>query len=85
MADRLLPVIDVEVSAEAVGRHYGARASGGLLDGWLVDLVDEAAVERLEEAGLRTQAVPLYMRDREATSALAKATLDYAAELRAPR
>jgi LPPG:FO 2-phospho-L-lactate transferase len=85
MADRLLPVIDVEVSAEAVGRHYGARASGGLLDGWLVDLVDDAAVERLEGAGLRARAVPLYMHDREATSALAKATLDYAAELRAAR
>jgi LPPG:FO 2-phospho-L-lactate transferase len=85
MADRLLPVVDVEVSAEAVGLHYGSRASGGLLDGWLVDVVDEPAVEQLEGAGLRARAAPLYMHDREATSALAKATLDYAAELRAVR
>jgi LPPG:FO 2-phospho-L-lactate transferase len=83
MADRLLPVIGVDVAADAVGRHYGARESGGLLDGWLVDLVDAATVAPLEGAGLPTRAVPLYMRDREATSALAKATLGYAAELRA--
>jgi LPPG:FO 2-phospho-L-lactate transferase len=83
MADRLLPAIGVEVSAEAVGRHYGARAAGGLLDGWLVDLADAEAVNRLEVRSLQTRAVPLYMRDREATSALAKATLDFAAELRA--
>jgi LPPG:FO 2-phospho-L-lactate transferase len=82
MADRLLPVIGVDVTAEAVGRHYGPRSNGGLLDGWLVDLVDQAAVGRLEAEGLPARAVPLYMRDREATSALAKATLDLAAELR---
>jgi LPPG:FO 2-phospho-L-lactate transferase len=81
MADRLLPVIGVDVSAEAVGRHYGSRPHGGLLDGWLVDLVDDVAVDRLEADGLTTRAVPLYMSDGEATSALAKATLDLAAEL----
>ncbi|HSS67442.1 MAG TPA: 2-phospho-L-lactate transferase, partial [Nocardioidaceae bacterium] len=82
MADRLLPVIGVDVSAEAVGRHYGSREHGGLLDGWLVDLVDDDAVDRLAADGLATRAVPLYMSDGEATSALAKATLDFAAELR---
>jgi LPPG:FO 2-phospho-L-lactate transferase len=82
MADRLLPVIGVDVSAEAVGRHYGPRRDGGLLDGWLVDTVDADAAGRLAADGLPTHAVPLYMRDREATSALAKATLELAAELR---
>jgi LPPG:FO 2-phospho-L-lactate transferase len=81
MADRLLPVIGVDVTAEAVGRNYGPRSSGGLLDGWLVDLADADAVARLDAEGLPARAVPLYMRDREATSALAKATLDLAAEL----
>jgi LPPG:FO 2-phospho-L-lactate transferase len=84
MADRLLPVIGVNVTAEAVGRHYGPRATGGLLDGWLVDVVDQGAVAGLEAEGLPTRAVPLYMRDREATSAIAKATLALAAELRSP-
>jgi LPPG:FO 2-phospho-L-lactate transferase len=82
MADRLLPAIGVGVSAEAVGRHYGPRAHGGLLDGWLVDLSDAAAVEALAAEQLTARAVPLYMSDHEATNALAKATIDFAAELR---
>jgi LPPG:FO 2-phospho-L-lactate transferase len=82
MADRLLPAIGVEVSAEAVGRHYGPRSRGGLLDGWLVDSADAEAADVLDAEALPTRAVPLYMRDREATSALAKATLELAAELR---
>jgi LPPG:FO 2-phospho-L-lactate transferase len=81
MADRLLPVIGVDVSAEAVGRHYGARSRGGLIDGWLVDVADVAAVDPLEAEGLACRAAPLYMSDREATIALAKATLELAAEL----
>ena len=40
MADACLTAIGVETSAEAVGRHYGARSEGGLLDGWLVDTAD---------------------------------------------
>ena len=40
MADACLAAIGVETSAEAVGRHYGARAAGGLLDGWLVHTGD---------------------------------------------
>ena len=40
MADACLAAIGVETSAEAVGRHYGARSTGGLLDGWLVDTAD---------------------------------------------
>ena len=36
MADACLPVIGVEVSAEGVGRHYGARSADGLLDAWLI-------------------------------------------------
>ena len=42
MADACLTAIGVETTAEAVGRHYGARAEGGLLDGWLVH-TDEPA------------------------------------------
>src|SRR6478735_156078 len=71
MAEQMLTSIGVEVSAAGVGLHYGARAAGGLLDGWLVDAGDTAAVERLGEAGLPAIAVPLWMTDREATSAMA--------------
>ena len=43
---------------EAVGRHYGARADGGLLDGWLVHTGDAADVP-----GVEVRAVPLLMTD----------------------
>ena len=48
MADACLPAIGVETTAEAVGRHYGARAEGGLLDGWLVHTGDTADVPGAE-------------------------------------
>jgi LPPG:FO 2-phospho-L-lactate transferase len=82
MADRLLPVIDVDVSAAAVGRHYGARPTGGLLDGWLVDNSDSADAKALSAEGLPTFARPLLMSAPDTTAALALAALDLAAEVR---
>jgi LPPG:FO 2-phospho-L-lactate transferase len=73
MADRCLPVLGIEVSAEGVGRHYGARAAGGLLDAWLVAPDDPADVP-----GVDVRRVPLLMSSREATTALARAALDAA-------
>ena len=78
MADKLLPVIGVEVSAAAVARHYGARSAGGLLDGWLVDDADAGDVKELEDLGLAARSVPLYMLGPELTRDLAVATLDLA-------
>ncbi|TFV59614.1 2-phospho-L-lactate transferase [Geodermatophilus sp. DF01-2] len=73
MADRCLPVVGVEVSAEGVGRHYGARSTGGLLDAWLVHTGDRATVP-----GVDVRAVPLLMSSPAATAALARAALDAA-------
>jgi len=81
MADPLLRALGVEVSAAAVALRYGARSAGGVLDGWLVDDIDEALVPRVEAAGIRTRAVPLLMRDLDATAAMARQALDLAAEL----
>jgi LPPG:FO 2-phospho-L-lactate transferase len=78
MARQLLGVIGVEVSAAGVAEHYGARAAGGLLDGWLVDSVDEAAVGRIEAAGISCRAVPLWMTDHDATADMAAAALGLA-------
>ncbi|MET0998664.1 MAG: 2-phospho-L-lactate transferase [Marmoricola sp.] len=75
MARQLLGVIGVEVSAAGVAEHYGARSSGGLLDGWLVDTVDEADVARVEAAGIGCRAVPLWMTDHDATADMAAAAL----------
>jgi LPPG:FO 2-phospho-L-lactate transferase len=76
MAEQLLATIGVEVSAAAVGLHYGARDQGGVLDGWLVDRVDEPDVARVVEAGLACRAVPLLMHDVDATAAMAAAAVD---------
>jgi LPPG:FO 2-phospho-L-lactate transferase len=75
MAEQLLTAIGVEVSAAGVGLHYGARASGGVLDGWLVDEDDAAQVGPLQAAGLKAHAVPLYMTDPTATAAMAAAAV----------
>jgi LPPG:FO 2-phospho-L-lactate transferase len=81
MADACLDAIGVKTSAAAVAQHYGARRDGGLLDGWLIDDVDEAAVGLVEAAGIRARAVPLMMTDLDATAAMASAALELAAEV----
>jgi LPPG:FO 2-phospho-L-lactate transferase len=77
MADACLAAIGVDTTAEAVGRHYGARSAGGLLDGWLVDTADAGATV----PGVEVRAVPLLMTDLDATAAMARAALDLAAAL----
>ncbi|HWJ65970.1 MAG TPA: 2-phospho-L-lactate transferase [Nocardioides sp.] len=75
MAEQMLTSIGVEVSAAGVGLNYGARAQGGVLDGWLVDERDAGQVERLQAAGIACAAVPLMMTDHDATAAMAGAAL----------
>jgi LPPG:FO 2-phospho-L-lactate transferase len=73
MADRCLDAIGVATTAEAVGRHYGARSEGGLLDGWLVHTGDEADVP-----GVEVRAVPLLMTDPPTTAQMVREALDLA-------
>lgn len=73
MADACLAAIGVEVSAAGVGRHYGARGSGGVLDGWLVHSTDAAEVP-----GLAVHSVPLLMSDDAATADMVHAALELA-------
>ena len=58
MADECLSVIGVETTAEAIGRHYGARSATGILDGWLIHSTDSAEVP-----GVEVRSVPLLMTD----------------------
>ena len=76
MARQLLGVIGVAVSAAGVAEHYGARSAGGVLDGWLVDTIDESAVARVTAAGIRCRAVPLWMTDPDATADMVSAAVD---------
>ncbi|TDW30093.1 2-phospho-L-lactate transferase [Cryobacterium psychrophilum] len=75
MADACLHTIGVDTSALAVGLHYGARSAGGVLDAWLVDETDAAALPQLAAAGIRSLAVPLWMHDVPTTAAMAAAVL----------
>jgi LPPG:FO 2-phospho-L-lactate transferase len=78
MADACLTAIGVETSASGVGAHYGSRAEGGLLDGWLVDSSDEGAVV----PGVPVVVTPLLMTSVEHTAAMAEAALRLATEVR---
>ena len=78
MADKVLAAVGVGSTAEAVAKHYGPD----LLDGWLVDTVDAAAVPVVEAAGIACRAVPLMMTDVAATAAMAREALALAEEVR---
>ena len=71
MADACLSAIGVSTSAQGVLEHYGARKHGGLLDGWLVDPIDQGT----QLAGVDVQALPLLMSDLEASTAIAGAAI----------
>ena len=75
MADACLTAIGVATTADAVALHYGSRSSGGLLDAWLVDSSDAAAVAAVEAAGIRAHAVPLWMTDPSVTADMVSAAL----------
>jgi LPPG:FO 2-phospho-L-lactate transferase len=77
MADACLTAIGVDTTAAAVAAHYGPD----LLDGWLVDDADaDADAASLNGIAVRTR--PLLMTDLAATTAIARAVLELAAELR---
>ena len=81
MADACLTAIGVETTAAAVAAHYGARSADGILDGWLVDSGDAAAVDVVEALGVTCIARPLYMTDVDATAAMAADALSLAGRL----
>ncbi|MBW0101688.1 2-phospho-L-lactate transferase [Pseudonocardia sp. KRD291] len=73
MADACLSALGVETSAQGVGRHYGGRGEGGLLDGWLVHTGDTAEVP-----GAQVREVPLLMTDTDATAEMARRAFELA-------
>lgn len=83
MADQLLEGLGIEISAAAIGLHYGPQSSGGVLDGWLIDTADSAEAAATTEAGIATRAVPLYMNDAETTRQLASDVLMLARDVSA--
>ena len=78
MADKVLEAVGVETTAAAVAKHYGSD----LLDGWLVDESDAAAVAEVAAAGIPCRAVPLWMTDVDASAAMAREALAFAEAVR---
>jgi len=67
-ADKCLDAVGVPVSAEGVGRHYGARSDAGLLDAYLIADGDHATIP-----GVTVAARPLLMTDPDRTAAMVAA------------
>jgi LPPG:FO 2-phospho-L-lactate transferase len=74
MADKLLPVVGVDVSAAGVAEHYGA----GLIGGFVIDEVDRNAGARIERLGIRVAVTDTIMVDDIVAEALARVALDLA-------
>ena len=73
MADTCLNLIGVDTTSEAVGAHYGARSSTGILDGWLIHEGDHATVP-----GVDVRAVPLLMTEPAVTAEMVRAGIELA-------
>jgi LPPG:FO 2-phospho-L-lactate transferase len=67
-ADKCLDAIGVECSAEGIGRHYGARSAGGLLDAFVIAEDDTADIP-----GVTVVSRPLLMSDPPTTAMMVAA------------
>jgi LPPG:FO 2-phospho-L-lactate transferase len=71
MADRLMPVVGLEVSAAGAAKAYQ-----GLLDAWVLDDVDARQAGRVrEEVGARVAVTDTVMRDDVVAERLARVAL----------
>jgi LPPG:FO 2-phospho-L-lactate transferase len=78
-ADRMLASLGVEVSPVGVARMYE-----GLVDGMVIDGVDEGEGDRIEALGMRVLATAAVMRDAPDRARLAQEVLDFGAGLVTP-
>jgi LPPG:FO 2-phospho-L-lactate transferase len=71
MADRLMPVVGLEVSAAGAARAYD-----GLLDAWVIDGTDARLADRVRsETAARVTVTDTLMRDDEIAESVARAAL----------
>jgi LPPG:FO 2-phospho-L-lactate transferase len=72
MADKLLPVAGVEVSAAGVASYYAGR---GLIGGWVIDGVDREQAGRVRALGIGVAVTDTIMVDDETAERLARTAL----------
>jgi LPPG:FO 2-phospho-L-lactate transferase len=75
-ADRMLDSLGHEVSAAGVARMYG-----GLVEGMVIDKVDEEERHEIEALGMRALATGAIMRDAQDRARLAREVLGFGAGL----
>jgi LPPG:FO 2-phospho-L-lactate transferase len=78
-ADRMLASLSHEVSAVGVARMYE-----GIVDGMVIDEVDEGERSGIEALGMRVLATAAIMRDEPDRARLAREVLGFGAGLVAP-
>ncbi len=71
MADKLMPVAGVEVTAAGAAAYYS-----GLLAGWVIDEVDRRLSPRIEGSGVRVAVTNTIMADDETATSVARVALD---------
>src|SRR5207249_4452747 len=71
MADKLMPVAGVEVTAAGAAEFYG-----GLLGGWVIDERDAALRDRIESAGIAVDVTDTIMLDDAVAESLARTALE---------
>ncbi|MGH2672181.1 MAG: 2-phospho-L-lactate transferase [Actinomycetota bacterium] len=71
MADRLMPVAGVEVTAAGAAEFYR-----DLLGAWVIDDADRSLAARIESSGIRVAVTDTIMTDDAAAGALARVALD---------
>ncbi len=71
MADKLMPVAGVEVTAVGAAECYR-----GLLSAWVIDDVDRGLVGRIEATGVRVAVTDTIMTDDPKAEALARVAID---------
>ncbi|MCI0635362.1 MAG: 2-phospho-L-lactate transferase [Actinobacteria bacterium] len=74
MADKLMPVAGVEVTAAGAAEFYA-----GLLGAWVIDEVDRALSNRIAATGVRVGVTDTVMTDDRRAEALARFALDLVA------
>lgn len=82
MADACLSAIGVPTTALGVAQHYGSRTGDGVLDGWVVDDADAAAVAEIEALGIAARSMNTIFDDLEVTCDVARTLIGLGEQVR---
>jgi LPPG:FO 2-phospho-L-lactate transferase len=80
-AAKMFAELGIEPSALAVAQHYGSKAEGGLLSGFVLDRVDEKFSEALQTSGLESLSVNTIMKSASDRLRLAEEILAFSRRL----